>query len=144
MRRQLFVLTLLLTATAASAQVYSWTDAKGIVHYSQSAPAQGVKYRMITTTGSAEPITPTAATQPDAKPQPDTGSSTATKSTTATPDNRKELCASLSKNLSALRGTQPVVMMQNGQPKVVDAAQRKQQADSAQSQFNQYCKPGQS
>lgn len=143
MRRQLLVLALLMTATAASAQVYSWTDATGTVHYSQSAPAQGVKYRMITTTGSAEPITPTAAAQPDAGPQPDTDSSTATNSTADTPD-RKEMCASLSKNLSALRGKQPVVMMKNGQPKVVDAEQRKQQTDSAQSQFEQYCKPGQS
>lgn len=142
MHRPLLVLALLITATAASAQVYSWTDAKGTVHYSQSAPAQGTKYRMITTTGSAEPLAPTQAPQPDA-PLPNAAANAGT-TTPATPDNHTELCASLSKNLDALHGDRPVVMMQNGQPKVVDAAQRKQQTDSAQAQFDQYCKPGKS
>jgi hypothetical protein len=56
-----------------------------------------------------------------------------------TPANRKKLCASLQSNLNTLKGNQPVVMQVNGQQKVIDAAQRKQQVSNAQAQYQRYC-----
>lgn len=38
---------LVLTATSAFAQVYRWVDAKGTVHYSNVAPPEGVKARVV-------------------------------------------------------------------------------------------------
>ena len=56
-----------------------------------------------------------------------------------TPENRAKLCVSLKSNLAALQGSGPVVMQQDGKPTALDDAQRKQQASSAQNQYNQYC-----
>ena len=56
-----------------------------------------------------------------------------------TPVNRKKLCDSLKSNLAALQSNGPVVMIQNGKTLNLDEVQRKQQADTEQTQFLQYC-----
>jgi hypothetical protein len=50
--------TLLLAATAASAQVYRWVDEKGMVHYSNSTPPAGVKATVIDPEAKAGPPSP--------------------------------------------------------------------------------------
>jgi hypothetical protein len=136
MLRPLLLAALLLTATAASAQVYKWTDAQGTVHYSQLAPPQGTKYKTITTTGAEEsPVPPPPASQPDAEPAP----AAAAAPMTDTPENRAKLCGTLKANLDALNGAGPVVMQVSGQSKALNADERKQQVAAAQSQFQQYC-----
>lgn len=139
MQRTALFVALLLTATVVSAQAYKWTDAKGTVHYSQSAPPQGVKYRQITLTGSAQPLS--ASTRPaaanDAEEAPAETPSSAP--LPDTPENRAKMCASLQSNIDALKGSGPVVMEQGGQQRALNAAQRKQQFDCAQAQYQQYC-----
>jgi hypothetical protein len=56
-----------------------------------------------------------------------------------TPENRSKMCESLKANLAALQGSGPVVMQQDGKATALDTAQRKQQLDAAQGQYNQYC-----
>lgn len=131
---------LLLITGVASAQVYKWTDSQGTVHYSESAPPQGTKFKRIHTNGSAEPLE-----APPPKPVADApaGGSLepgAQAPVADTPENRTKLCNSLKSNLTALQGKGPVVMEQGGKPKALDAAERKQQVSTAQSQYNQYCK----
>ncbi len=137
MRRPLLAAALLLLASQVFAQAYKWTDSAGTVHYSETPPPGGTKYQRMTTTGSAEPLAqpapaeeaPAAATTPAAPAQP----------LADTPANREKFCASLKGNLDMLKGSGPLVMQQNGQQKVVDEAQRKNQMANAQAQYQQYC-----
>ena len=139
MSRSLIVVALLLvTPLAAAQQIYKWTDAKGTVHYSQSAPPEGTRYQQVKLAGGVESGDAPA-------PQPATDSTPAPTDTPApvpmtdTPDNRAKLCATLKSNLSTLQGSGPVVMQQDGKPVVLDASQRKQQVDTANAQYQQYC-----
>ncbi|MBD8871533.1 DUF4124 domain-containing protein [Rhodanobacter sp. DHB23] len=145
MSRSLIAVALLLLAPLATAQqIYKWTDASGTVHYSQSAPAQGTKYQQVKLAGGVEsangdapaeqPATDNNTPAPADSPAPAPAAPMAD-----TPDNRAKLCATLKSNLAALQGSGPVVMQQGGKPAVLDDAQRKQQVDTANAQYQQYC-----
>ena len=55
MSRSLIVVALLLVAPLAVAQqIYKWTDAKGTVHYSQSAPPEGTRFQQVKLAGGVE------------------------------------------------------------------------------------------
>ncbi len=140
MHRLLIAAALLLLAPLATAQVYKWTDATGTVHYSEAAPAQGIKFSRVRTTGTVAPLSQPTRPANTAQGRGGSHASTVAPKTVAdTPENRKSLCASLKSNLAALQGSGPVVMEKNGKPSALDAAQRKQQADTAQAQYEQYC-----
>ncbi|MBD8899317.1 DUF4124 domain-containing protein [Rhodanobacter sp. DHG33] len=142
MSRSLIAVALLLLAPLATAQqIYKWTDAQGTVHYSQSAPPQGTKYKQVTLAGGVE-SSDQAAPQPsdDSTPAPTDAPTPPPAAPMAdTPANRAKMCATLKSNLATLQGSAPVVMQQNGKPSVLDASQRKQQVDSANTQYQQYC-----
>ncbi|HEV7123066.1 MAG TPA: DUF4124 domain-containing protein [Rhodanobacter sp.] len=140
MHRLLIAVALLLLAPLATAQVYKWTDASGTVHYSEAPPAQGTKYSKVTTSGSVEPLsTSTLQTHTSDSGADRIAPSPAPTTVADTPSNRKSLCDSLNSNLAALHGSGPVVMEKDGKPNALDAAQRQQQIDTAQAQYNQYC-----
>lgn len=137
MRRLLIATALLLAAPLVAAQAYKWTDASGTVHYSDAPPPQGTKYNKVTTTGTVEPLAAPAAAQPsegttESQPAP-------AKTVADTPENRTKLCSSLKSNMQMLKSEGPLVMEENGQQKVVNADQRKQQQATAQAQYQQYC-----
>lgn len=143
MRRLLIATALLLAVPLAMAQAYKWTDANGTVHYSDSPPPQGTKYKKVTTTGTVDPITSgadghgsdtTAATD-----KPAQAGSTPQQPMADTPENRTKLCNTLKGNLDTLKGSGPVVMEQDGQQKLMDANQRQQQQTSTEAQYKQYC-----
>lgn len=138
MHRSLIAVALLLLAPlAATAQVYKWTDASGTVHYSEAPPAQGTKFSKVTTTGTVQPLAaPTATEGAGGSSEP---TATPPQPVADTPENRGKMCTSLKANLAALQGSGPVVMQQDGKATALDAAQRKQQIDAAQGQYNQYC-----
>ena len=139
MRRLLLAAILLLLTPLAFAQVYKWTDAGGTVHYSETPPAAGVNYKLIKTSGSADPIaTPAPVADPVDNPDESTAT-TAAKPMTDTPENRSKLCTSLKANLTALQGNAPVVMQQDGKNVSLDDSQRKVQTATAQAQYEQYC-----
>lgn len=139
--RPLIVLALCMLTTLASAQVYKWTDATGTVHFSQAPPAQGVKFSKIKTNAdSAE--SKAAMDTPSAtitEPRAQASEPAPRKTVPDTADNRKKMCAALKANLATLQGSGLVVMQQDGSQSVLDAAQRKQQAASAQSQYDKFC-----
>lgn len=139
MHRSLIAVALLLLAAQVNAQVYKWTDASGTTHYSEAPPAQGIKFSKVTTTGTAEPLekpTTTEAPDPNGAMEP----SVPQKPVADTPENRSKLCNSLKANLATLQSKGSVVMQRDGKTIALDSDQRKQQADAAQAQFNQYCK----
>ncbi|MBD8880569.1 MULTISPECIES: DUF4124 domain-containing protein [Rhodanobacter] len=144
MSRSLIAVALLLLAPLATAQqIYKWTDASGTVHYSQSAPAQGTKYQQVKLAGGVESADADAPAQQPAADNASTQADTPPPAPSApmadTPDNRAKLCATLKSNLTTLQGSGPVVMQQGGKPAVLDDAQRKQQVDTANAQYQQYC-----
>ena len=62
MSRSLIVVALLLVAPLAVAQqIYKWTDAKGTVHYSQSAPPEGTRFQQVKLAGGVESADASAA-----------------------------------------------------------------------------------
>jgi hypothetical protein len=137
MRRLPFALVLLLLAPAVAAQVYKWTDANGTVHYSETPPPQGTQFKRISTSGIEQPAaTPAPAKKAGTAPRP-----AATENATLpdTPENRAKLCSSLKANLDVLKGSNPVVMEQQGKPVALDEAQRSEQLAQAQAQYAQYC-----
>ena len=139
MSRSLIVVALLLVAPLAFAQqIYKWTDAKGTVHYSQSAPPEGTRYQKVKLTGIVE-SGDASATQPAADNAPAQVASPAPAPMTDTPANRAKLCATLKSNLATLQGSGPVLMQQGGKPTVLSDTQRKQQAATANAQYQQYC-----
>ncbi len=143
MHRSLIALALLLLAPLASAQIYTWTDAGGTVHYAQAPPPEGTKYKEVKTSGSlqpqAAPAPVVAADSSGSSGSSSEGSAEPPKPVTDTPENRSKLCTSLKSNLAALNGSAPVVMQVNGKTTALDDSQRKQQATTAQSQYQQYC-----
>jgi len=136
MRRLPFVLALLLLAPLASAQgVYKWTDAHGTVHYSETPPPQGTPFKRLTPSGGEQTPPPPPPTQSSDTPQTrEPGAPMAD-----TPENRAKLCTSLKANLDLLKGKGAVVMEKDGKPVALDEAQRNQQIDDAQKQYQQYC-----
>ena len=140
MHRSLIALALLLLAPLASAQIYTWTDAGGTVHYAQAPPPEGTKYKEVKTSGSLQPqAAPAPVVAADSGGSSSEGSAEPPKPVTDTPENRSKLCTSLKSNLAALNGNAPVVMQVNGKTTALDDSQRKQQATTAQSQYQQYC-----
>ncbi len=136
MRRLLIAAALLLVAPLVAAQAYKWTDANGTVHYSDAPPATGTKYSKVTTSGTVEPLAapaPESTTDTSAKPTQDN------KPVANTPQNRAEYCAALKGNIDTLKSSSPVVMEQDGQQKVIDADQRKQQQATAETQYQNFC-----
>ena len=141
MHRPLITLALLLLAPLATAQVYTWTDAGGTVHYAQAPPPEGTRYKEVKTSGSVQPReTPAPVATIDSSNGRSSGGGTESPKPVAdTPENRSKLCTSLKANLAALNGSTPVVMQVNGKTTALDDNQRKQQATTAQSQYQQYC-----
>jgi hypothetical protein len=138
MRRLIIAAVLLLLAPVALAQVYKWTDAHGTVHYSQTPPAQGVRYSQITTTGSEH-----AATAQPIASKPESSTAEPARASSApvadNPENRAALCASLKSNLALLNGSAPVVKQVGGAPKALDDTERKQEIATSNAQYAQYC-----
>lgn len=140
MRRPLIFAILLAAAPLVAAQqIYKWTDAQGIVHYSQQAPTQGTKYQQVKLAGGVEsaaaPATDRAAGAASAAPAP---APTAAQMAD-TPENRAKLCTTLKANLATLQANGPVVMQQGAKPTVLSAEQRQQQIAQANAQYQQFC-----
>lgn len=139
MRRLALAAALLLVAPLAAAQqIYKWTDAKGTVHYSQSAPPAGTRFQQVKLAGGVE-STDAPVAQPADDDTPAPAGNPAPTAMADTPANRAKLCATLKSNLATLQGGGPVVMQENGKPAVLDDTQRKQQVDAANTQYQRYC-----
>jgi hypothetical protein len=139
MHRSLIALALLLLAPIATAQIYKWTDANGTVQYSETPPPQGTKFKQVKTIGSVQPVDAAAPAAAATAGNSDASASSA-KPVANSPENSSKLCETLRANITALQGSGPVVMQQtDGKATSLDDDQRKQQASSAQAQYQQYC-----
>lgn len=125
-----FVLGAVLAFAAAPAlaqqtagEVYQWTDANGVTHYSQTPPPQGrYEHRLITSSGAAA----AAASEPVAEQA----------------DNPQ--CTTARANIAALQGEGDVQMDADGDgraDRTLDADQRASQLELAQAAVKAYCSP---
>ena len=140
-------LSILCIAGFASAQqIYRWKDSNGVVHFSQTPPANGAHYTKMRLSSE-----PQVASQPPAPPGAspsadnlDTASgpppAPAQSTRPDTPSNRATLCKQLSSNITLLQGKQPVVTRgDDGKQQVMSDSARQQQLGTARSQQVQYC-----
>lgn len=142
-------LSILCTAGFASAQqIYKWKDSSGVVHFSQTPPADGAHYKRMRLSSEPEiasrPSGPAAGTS-DRDSRDTAAAPPAVAQTTKpdTPSNRAALCKQLSSNITLLQGKQPVVTAgDNGKQQVMSDSAREQQLATARSQQVQYCSSG--
>ncbi|MBD7988535.1 DUF4124 domain-containing protein [Luteimonas sp. Sa2BVA3] len=125
-----FVLGTVLAFAAAPAlaqqtagEVYKWTDANGVTHYSQTPPASGkFEHRLITSSGATAPTAVEDAAEAPANPQ----------------------CTAARANLTALQAEGDVMQDSDGDGKpdqVLNAEQRANQLELAQAAAKAYCTP---
>lgn len=152
MNARLLLLVLLaasLPALASSTQVYSWTDANGVKHFSDSPPPASVNAQKLKVRGSvtSEDQTPAPAPAADADAAKPNGPPPATvqpiaRSLADSPENRDKQCNTAKKNLDILQGSYPVSAPPgaDGKAAVMDDAARKQATDRAAEQVKFYCR----
>ena len=150
MKAPLLLLVLIAAgASASAAQVYSWTDANGTKHFSDSPPppsvsAQKIKVRsQLTTDAGVQPATEVPPAPEPKPPEAATPGATASaKPLVDSPENRAKQCQMAKSNLALLQSQFQVSTPagDDGKTAVLDDAGRKQAVDKAQDQVAFYCK----
>lgn len=135
MKRSWPLLVLLVACLPAmAADMYSWTDANGVRHFSDSPPPASAKAQKIKFKGG---VTSNEAAEP-AEPAKDSGPSLAAAAGYST-DDIKRNCEIARGNLSASEGRQ-VPVDADGFPVDLDAAKERQsQIDKANQQIKLFC-----
>jgi hypothetical protein len=149
MNARLLLLVLLAASlpALASTQVYSWTDANGVKHFSDSPPPANVNAQKLKVRGSvtseAQPAdaAPAADAEKPNSPPPASVQPIA-RSLADSPENRDKQCQTAKKNLDILNGSYPVSAppAADGTARVMDDAARKQATDRAAEQVKFYCR----
>ena len=124
MRLSIACAALVLAASAAGAsasEIYQWTDARGVTHYSEAPPPAGTPYttRRITDSGaSAQAATPAPAVAAPVNPQ----------------------CATARSNIEILLGDGPVQQDDgSGNARDLSADERTNQLELARAAVRAYC-----
>jgi Domain of unknown function (DUF4124) len=147
MKAPLLLLVLLAAGIPAIAgQVYAWTDANGVRHFSDSPPPPNVNAQKIKVRGSLtseEQLMP--ATVAQAKPPETQGAATPSdpnKPLVDSPENRAKQCQLARSNLALLNSNFQVSAPagEDGKAAVLDDAGRKQAVARAEDQVAFYCK----
>lgn len=124
----------------AAAQVYSWTDANGTVHYAQSPPGNGIKYHIVPVRGMDRDQGPSSAaanSESDAAaPKAAPGSNGAADA----PPSHKRFCSQLQDNIKLLQSDQMVSYTDTkGQRTPMPPERRAEELKRAQAQYQDYC-----
>jgi hypothetical protein len=151
MKRKLPLLALLLVGTFAYAategQVYKWTDAGGVTHYSDAPPPKDAQnVQMVRVTGGSHSVA-SGNTETAEKPPADAAAASpppaATQNTVMndTASNRVKACAQARSNLELLQSKFAVSLAgANGQTQPLDEKGRQAQIADANAQIALYCK----
>ena len=136
MKARWIVLTLLFAAPAFAAEMYSWTDANGVKHFSDSPPPKTVKAQKLRVKGGVTTSAPAEDDKADA--DKDAGPAMAAAAGYA-PADIKRNCDIAKQNLTTLQGQKPAVDA-DGYPVDLDAAKAHQaQIDKANQQIRLFC-----
>ena len=150
MKARLLLLVLLAAGLPAVAgQVYSWTDANGVKHFSDSPPPPNVNAQKIKVRGSLtsqEGDATQNAVVADATPKAPEGQpikpSDPNKPLVDSPENRAKQCDMARSNLALLQSSFQVSAPQgdDGKTKVLDDSGRQQALARAQDQVSFFCR----
>ena len=146
MNRKLVLLALscfVVGAYAADQQVYKWTDASGVVHFSDAPPPKDAKdVQLMRVSGSDRPrsVETAANGEPVSNPEGENGGTPA-----APPDPKDanaKACATARNNLEILNSKMPVsVTGPDGKALPLDDKARAAQIAAANANVELYCKP---
>jgi hypothetical protein len=136
MKARWIVLTLLLATPAFAAEMYSWTDANGVKHFSDSPPPKTVKAQKLRVKGGVT----TSAPAEDEKAAADQNAGPAMAAAAGyAPADIKRNCDIAKQNLTSLEGQKPAVDA-DGYPVDLDAAKAHQaQIEKANQQIKLFC-----
>ncbi len=134
---------LVMLAPAVAQEVYTWKDAKGVTHYSDSPPPAGAKKKNVRI--AADPVpsaAPAAVVKPadaaDAAAKPDTADQQAAEQAAAAQraKQREQSCKQAQANIAVLNSQAGVSIDRDGDGKpdaVLDDKQRQQEVQAMQS-----------
>lgn len=139
----LALLSVAASAYAAQAQVYKWTDAAGVVHYSDAPPPQNTpKVETMHVSGGERAHAASANVESGDKPK-DASAANAPAQPAAvpdTPDNRAKECQTARNNLALLQSSAPVsVIGADGKPQAVTDNDRQARIEGVKDRIAQYC-----
>jgi hypothetical protein len=139
-RPWLLLVVLCFGLPAGATDMYSWTDANGVKHFSDSPPPASVtKSQKLKVKGGVTTADQDAAQ--DAPPAKDSGPALAA-AAGYSPDDIKRNCDIAKKNRDTLDAQKPKLDA-NGEPTDVDAARNHQsQMDKANQQIKLFCTKG--
>ena len=145
MNAMTLLIALTLAGTAAqSDEVYKWTDANGIAHYTDQPPPQGTKFdRVKVGTDHVQPTADSAASAEPAPAKPAATSGNAAAANADTPAQQlAKVCQQARSQLEVLQSNSPVSMdtKGDGTAVVLDEAARKAEIVKAQEAVASYCK----
>lgn len=144
MNRMLILLTLVCTAAGAAAadkqQVYKWTDASGVVHFTDTPPPNDTpNVQSVRIVGNVQSAEVPAAGTTDAKPAVDDKAKSPT-SVAETADSRAKECKQARANLELLKSKYPVSELgADGKIKAIDDKDRDSRIAGVQDRIAQFC-----
>ena len=142
MNRIVILLAMACAAASVSAadkqQVYKWTDANGVVHFSDAPPPQDTKdVQSLHLAGG----TTTAATDQAPKEAATAGPVAAGAAAPPNATDDATLCKQARANLELLQGKTPVgIAGADGKAEVLDDRGRQAQIDNAKRSISRFCK----
>jgi len=137
MKRYWIVLVLLASALpVAAGEMYSWTDANGVKHFSDSPPPASVKAQKLRVKGGVttnEPVDEAAKAEAEKNSGPALAAAAG-----FSPEDIKRNCEVARKNLGVAE-REPVPQDESGQPDLDAAKARQARIDKAQQQIKLFC-----
>lgn len=146
MTRTIFFLALAAasSAFAAGGQVYKWTDAQGVVHYSDAPPpTTQANVQTVRVTGGDRPhdVGSSTPAEPDATPQQQPGQNQVAQNAPAAANDHSKDCANARSNLELLQSKFQVnVTDSQGKAVPLDDKARQAQIADMNAQISIYCK----
>ena len=131
----------------AVAQVYTWKDAKGVTHYSDSPPPKGTQARTV----AVPPPPPAPVAKPQPKVEPAAASTAVARPVAEAPDpalvqalaeQRAVQCKQAQDNLKVLQANAAVAVDNDGDGRndaVLDTAEREKQTTTMQAAIQANC-----
>jgi|KBSSwiStaDraftv2_1062776.scaffolds.fasta_scaffold549301_2 hypothetical protein len=147
MNRMLILLTLACTAAGAAAadkqQVYKWTDASGVVHFTDTPPPKDTpNVQSVRIVGNVQSASEQTAPAADAKPPAAAGNAAAKPAGAApdTADARAKECEQAKRNLALLQSNYSVSELgADGKVKPIDDKDRASRIAGVQDRITQFC-----
>ncbi len=148
MKRKLVLLALscfVVGAYAADQQIYKWTDAAGVVHFSDAPPpkdAQNVQLMRVSGSDRPHSVDTSENSEPGSKPADANDANANGGNAAAAPgDANAKACATARNNLDLLNSKMPVsVTGADGKPLPLDDKARQAQIAAANANIALYCK----